>query len=101
MYKIIEIVDNLAHDQHRNICIGKIGKFPDQSSVRYITEFRGRRIDGFRQFWVGRPKSVFGLNVLAGARKMQVASNLIIVTLFSQRCDFAHLPTFKTACGNE
>ena len=33
------------------------------------------------QFWVGRPKSVFALNVLAGARKMQVASNLIIVTL--------------------
>ena len=53
------------------------------------------------QFGVGRPKSVFALNVLAGARKMQVSSNLIIVTLFSRRCDFAHLPTFKTACGNE
>jgi len=55
----------------------------------------------FWQFRVGRQDSVIALNVLAGARKMQVSSNLIIVTLFLQRCDFAHLPIVRLACGNE
>ena len=49
-------------------------------------------IGEFGGFWVDRPKSGFGLNVLMGVRMMQCASKSLFVTLSLQRCDIAHLP---------